>query len=577
MKQIDNYMLPRISEFLYENEAISSIALTKEIANKINELVDAYNNLSRERLSKYLEQDGKINKAVIFMKDNLANTLHEMFTTLNNAGDVQKILDEQIPAILREEYTFLALPTETVNGANVVKDVRYPYGHVRRYGAVGDGITDDTVALNKTAEICRKNGFVLYGSGGKYKISSPVNFSGLTKVSFDGDIISNNESHIIVGAVSTTQDSGSFVFNDVPALFVEGMKNADVTFNTVQLLSLYADGNDVTTASTRYNTFNGNKATKVTIESNGEAIGWINENVFNIKRIDHIVIDGNYAHNNNHFNHCNLENGKIELLNANNNYFSARGEGGVEIVMGDNVGNNFFEREYYHRHYFGESVIEDVKGNVTHYPVHKLQTEENLLLIDKNHRDHTIGTLAFNSNGTFIPGEFKEIFNSDLVEIMGTVALKVKCSHKAIRVRINFYDSNMNRIKDADVFTDGKLNLIDTPDWDWQINTNVDNDTVVIYNGSKAKYFTYSVIFGSGVGSMNLNYVSVKLIKYTNTDFVIGNKLKHNVYSQVPTSGYWEIGTILIGAVPRSGGNIGIVCVESGSPGVWKNFGEIKE
>ena len=576
MERLTHYTLPRITSGLYDKEAISSIHLTKEIAVKINELVDAYNALSNERVTKALEQDGKIDKAVLFMKDNIANTLHEIFTIMKNTGDIEAILHEQIPAILRDEYTFVALPTETVNGVNKVKDVRFGYGNVRRYGGIGDGKADDTQALNDTAVICRSNGFVLYGPSGDYHISGDIDFTNLTKVSFDGDI-HGTTGKVIVGAVSTTQDSGSFIFNDVPELRIEGMKNADVTFNTVELLSLMADGDVPAKASVRYNTFTGNKATKVTINSTGTAIGWINENVFNVKRIDHIVIDGNYAHNNNHFNHCNLESGKLELLNANNNHFSARGEGGVEIVMGDNVGNNFFEREYYHRHYFGEPIVEDAKGNITYSHIHRLQTEENLLTIDKNHRDHKIGSLAFNSNGTFIPSAFNEIFNSDVVEITGTVAIRAKSSHKVLRVRMNFYDANMNRIKDEDVFTDGRLNLIDTPDWDWQINTNVDNDTVVIYNGTKAKYFTYSVLFGSSVDSMSVSYVTVKLIKYTNTDFVIGNKIKHNVYTQVPSSGYWEIGTILIGAVPRSGGNIGIVCTESGSPGTWKNFGEIKE
>ena len=322
MERINHYTLPRITTGLYDKEAVSSIHLTKEIAEKINELVDAYNALSNERVTKALEQDGKIAKAVLFMKDNISNSINDLFNTLNASGDIQKILNEQIPAILREEYTFIPLPTETVAGANKVKDVRYPYGNVRRYGAVGDGKADDTNALNITAEICRNNAFVLYATEGVYRISGDVDFTKLTKVSFEGDIIGDT-GKVIVGSISTTQNSGSFIFNDVPVLEIEGMKNTDVSFNTVQLLSLYADGDDTAKSSIRYNTFNGNKATKVTIDSVGEAIGWINENVFNIKRIEHIVIDGNYAHNNNYFNHCNLETGVIELLNANNNHFSA--------------------------------------------------------------------------------------------------------------------------------------------------------------------------------------------------------------------------------------------------------------
>ena len=48
MEYINKFMLPRLTEDMYEKEAISSIHLTKEIANKINELIEAYNFISKE-------------------------------------------------------------------------------------------------------------------------------------------------------------------------------------------------------------------------------------------------------------------------------------------------------------------------------------------------------------------------------------------------------------------------------------------------------------------------------------------------------------------------------------------------
>ena len=39
MEQIKNYLLPKLTEDLFTNEAKSSIALSKEITNKVNELV----------------------------------------------------------------------------------------------------------------------------------------------------------------------------------------------------------------------------------------------------------------------------------------------------------------------------------------------------------------------------------------------------------------------------------------------------------------------------------------------------------------------------------------------------------
>ena len=86
MKPIKNFMLPEHTNSLYENEAISSINLTKDVASKINELVDAYNELMQIDYEREQEQAGKINKAVLFMKDNLLNSLEQLMDLLLENG-----------------------------------------------------------------------------------------------------------------------------------------------------------------------------------------------------------------------------------------------------------------------------------------------------------------------------------------------------------------------------------------------------------------------------------------------------------------------------------------------------------
>lgn len=46
MKKIEHFNLPAHTNTLYQEEAMSSISLTRDVADKINELVDAYNQLS---------------------------------------------------------------------------------------------------------------------------------------------------------------------------------------------------------------------------------------------------------------------------------------------------------------------------------------------------------------------------------------------------------------------------------------------------------------------------------------------------------------------------------------------------
>lgn len=86
MKNIDKFMLPEHTNTLYKNEAISSISLTKEVAEKINEIVDALNTLSAEDLVWKQTQEGKIRKGVLYMKDNLLNSLNDLMVTLRDSG-----------------------------------------------------------------------------------------------------------------------------------------------------------------------------------------------------------------------------------------------------------------------------------------------------------------------------------------------------------------------------------------------------------------------------------------------------------------------------------------------------------
>ena len=86
MKTLQHFMLPEHSNQLYKKEAISSISLTRDVSDKINELVDAYNELYEWNHAKHQEQDGTIRKGVLYIKDNLVNTLHDLMELLEHQG-----------------------------------------------------------------------------------------------------------------------------------------------------------------------------------------------------------------------------------------------------------------------------------------------------------------------------------------------------------------------------------------------------------------------------------------------------------------------------------------------------------
>lgn len=130
MKTLKHFMLPEQTNQLYKKEAASSIALTRDVAGKINEIVDAINELGKGNLAKEQEQDGRIAKAVLYMKDNLLNSLHDLFEIFRTNGELGDILS----AALHESYN------KIYNSVGSIVNVK-------NYGAKGDGISDDTNAI----------------------------------------------------------------------------------------------------------------------------------------------------------------------------------------------------------------------------------------------------------------------------------------------------------------------------------------------------------------------------------------------------------------------------------------------
>lgn len=96
MKKIENYMLPAHMNKLYTEEAVSSIALARDTAAKINEIIDALNQFSSDDLTWKQEQNGRINKAVLFMKDNLYNSIREILAVADFYGIMNKSTQQLI-------------------------------------------------------------------------------------------------------------------------------------------------------------------------------------------------------------------------------------------------------------------------------------------------------------------------------------------------------------------------------------------------------------------------------------------------------------------------------------------------
>lgn len=502
-----------------------------------------------------LMHDGKIAETLVYIKENLSNAIKSLLDDMKYS----KELDEIITASLINEY-------------REILDGLYPAGNVKRYGAIGDGKTDDTQAFRQAIEDAKENGTPLVAPYGKYLISQDLSARYIKLIDIKGELI--GDVVFEVGGSSADGSGYNISISKLKRVKVVGLKNSIINVDNCDLLSIYADGDDSTMSSTAYCQFYGAYAKEISLDSTGDNIGWINENIFRIKRVDLVTMKGNYEHNNNRFEHINFEKGVLKLGSSRNNYFSARGEGGIQVSASDDANSNFLEKEYYYRHYFGEDTGE-AEGTYTYYHINKLQDERMLLVLDANSTTWPISAMQYTQTGKFTGNAYNEIFHSNLIKIDKTFSLKAKSDVANLRVQLKFYDENKNLIKrQVTNYADGKITYLgEGTEWNYTINANVSDDAVTFFPGD-ASYVEYRVLFG-GNELTEMTYVSVKLVKMINTDIHISNSVPMGIYTAVPTKGYYKEGTRLYGKNPRANTSIGIVCVESGVPGVWKNFGSI--
>lgn len=128
-KKLAHFILPDHFNKLYTEEAVSSISLTREMADKLNELIDIINKFDDEDLTWKHEMEGTIRKGVIYMKDNLLNSLHDLLELYVENG----LIDEKIE--------------HELNKSNIKMDMLHVTPQM--YGALGDGKNDDTSAILK--------------------------------------------------------------------------------------------------------------------------------------------------------------------------------------------------------------------------------------------------------------------------------------------------------------------------------------------------------------------------------------------------------------------------------------------
>lgn len=205
MREIKHYVLPEHTNRLYKNEAISSISLTKEVASKINELVDAYNELNKGNLAKIQEQDGKIRKGILYMKDNLINTLNDLLENMKASGEIDELVKDVIEGIGKK-----------------LNDVIYIN---KSFGSL-----DDTYIIQKALSDRRDNSSYIVLEKNTYLAKGTIDLYSNTHINLNGSTIKSCETKYN----ATTRDSGGLRFLNSALNMVSGVENIVIENGTFE-------------------------------------------------------------------------------------------------------------------------------------------------------------------------------------------------------------------------------------------------------------------------------------------------------------------------------------------------------
>lgn len=369
MEKILEFMMPEHMNRLYTEEAVSSVSISRLAVKKINEIIDELNKFANDDITWKQEQSGRISKAVLYMKDNLVNSLYELLRVYDN---------ETIRNLMLEVY-----------GAelNRLKVFATP----QMFGAVADGVANDIEAIEKAIASLSEGG-TLYFPPGTYVMKGREVIIDKPHITFAGEglIICDygfrpKASHFKAVGLRMESDTysedsraflvdnkaaagmperyiGNFVFKDChftnffySVCAIGGAYNHDGTESAVgyPVRDLVIEN----CHSTTYTDKNAAHFQCIQVENisyiNNRTFGGQNASSYNaIKGNGFIRVVGNYDHNNSYAS-CEIENGSGNTVVANNT-FKAKiwvddsydtvvdansTEEGILITVGSNVGD----------------------------------------------------------------------------------------------------------------------------------------------------------------------------------------------------------------------------------------------
>lgn len=105
-------------------------------------------------------------------------------------GEIQKALTEYLRYLYEEGQLSEIITEALLNDIAVLENKTASVLNVVEYGAKGDGVTDDTKAIQRAIDDANQRGRTIYMPKGVYLISAPISLNGCTLIGEAGNIFS---------------------------------------------------------------------------------------------------------------------------------------------------------------------------------------------------------------------------------------------------------------------------------------------------------------------------------------------------------------------------------------------------
>lgn len=311
---------------------------------------------------------------------------------------------------------------------------------VKDFGAVGDGVTDDTAAINAAAAAHNS----LLFPAGTYKLSSPLNLRGKS-VYADDAVFTPTHSGItlILGGNSAAGYNpvqrvgtvgGGDVAGNVPSVRIIGAKHQHIWIGVATYVQVYADIDDKSIGfnaeSSAYSSFWIRFCSRLELETKASPTTsgqqWINENTFYLNRIQSLRVAGTYQHNHNRFLYGSFENGTIDfVVGYDNRVEGLRGETSCDVTFASGTSSNVVLASW------------TSSGGYYRYPGTVTDNGSFNHVGHERWKDTTAETLTAFSYRTL------QKFHDDSYNVFGVRNLSVNTSSISCQPNIQFYDTDI--------------------------------------------------------------------------------------------------------------------------------------